>query len=160
MKKKSVIFLCTGNICRSPIGEALLRHAIDGLPASSKLKDLEVISAGTSAMLGWPASAKSVKALRDVGASLVDHKPRQINKTLLKDCFALIAMDQGHLDNIKYSYRDTLPPHCFKLMSLVENAESDDVLDPYGYSQEIYNDVRDEIMTAIAPLVKYLEENL
>ena len=89
MERNKVIFLCTGNICRSPIGEGLLKHAISALPETDPLKKLVICSAGTSAMTGMPASQHSVDVLEKVGVDISQHKATQLNSALLEECFAL-----------------------------------------------------------------------
>ena len=157
MKRDSVIFLCTGNICRSPMGEGLLKHAIAALPDSSPLKTLRVLSAGTFGEDGMRASSNSIIALDKVGVDISRHVAQSITQEMLDGCFALVAMTQAHLDTVR-RYFKTMPPHSFTLLSLVPNAAHTDILDPYGYGMNTYIEVRDEIISAIPHLVKFLEK--
>ncbi len=157
MKRDSVIFLCTGNICRSPMGEGLLKHAIAGLPSSSPLKNLRVISAGTFGEDGMRASSNSVIALNKVGVDISKHIAQSITQEMLDSCFALVAMTEAHLDMVK-RYFGKLPPHSFTLLSLDPSATHVDVLDPYGYGINTYIEVRDEIISAMPHLVNFLEK--
>lgn len=157
MKRDSVIFLCTGNICRSPMGEGLLKHAIAALPDSSPLKALRVLSAGTFGEDGMRASSNSIIALDKVGVDISRHVAQSITQEMLDGCFALVAMTQAHLDTVR-RYFKTMPPHSFTLLSLVPNAAHTDILDPYGYGMNTYIEVRDEIISAMPHLVKFLEK--
>lgn len=143
------------------MGEALLKHAIAALPESSPLKKLRVMSVGTSAAVGGYASPNSVKALAKVGISLNNHKPQQLTKELLSTCFALVAMEDMHLQIAKAYFGDYLPENSFTLLSLSGKSGYDaDIADPFGMSQKVYDSVRDEIVSGIPALIKFLQEKL
>ena len=158
--KDTVIILCTGNICRSPMGEGLLKHAIEGLPTDSPLKKLKVISAGTFGEDGLPASPNSVTALQKVGVDISKHVAKTLTPAMLERAFALVAMTQSHLDTVKYRFPNSMPERAVTLLSLDPKAKNRDVMDPYGYGIRTYLEVRDEIAAAIPHLVKYLEQEM
>lgn len=142
------------------MGEALLKHAIAGLPESSPLKKLRVISAGTFGEDGMDASPNSVLVLEKVGVELKNHSAQTITKEMLDSCFCLVAMTRSHLDIVRRRFKDSMPPHSITLLSLDPKAGHADVMDPYGFGVRTYIEVRDEIASAIPNLVKYLEREL
>ena len=71
--RDTIIVLCTGNICRSPMGEVLLRHAIAGLPDSSPLKNMKVDSAGIWGEDGMGATYEARLAVKELGLDLNNH---------------------------------------------------------------------------------------
>ncbi|MBS1485417.1 MAG: low molecular weight protein arginine phosphatase [Opitutales bacterium] len=161
MQRDSVIFLCTGNICRSPMGEGLLKHAIAGLDDSSPLKKLRVLSAGVYGEDGMRATDNAVVALKKVGVDISDHVAQTLTSDMLKSCFALFAMTRSHLQSVMYDFpKEVLPPHMMTLLTLVPGAKSVDIMDPYGYGLRTYMDVRDEIVSAIPYAIKFLEREL
>ena len=103
------------------------------------------------------ASSNSIIALDKVGVDISRHVAQSITQEMLDGCFALVAMTQAHLDTVR-RYFKTMPPHSFTLLSLVPNAAHTDILDPYGYGMNTYIEVRDEIISAMPHLVKFLEK--
>lgn len=140
------------------MGEALLAHAIAGLPESSPLKKMKVDSAGVWGEDGMGATYEAQVACKAVGLDLSKHVAKTLDSKLLSECFALVAMTRSHLTSVKRMFANELPPVAITIKSVVPNEENGDVMDPWGYSQSTYNNVRDEIISAIPHLVKFLEK--
>jgi len=85
----NILFLCTGNICRSPVAEAVARQMYGRL-------GLNFHSAGLDARPGLPASFESVSYGRAIGASLDDHSSRPVSATILVDTSWVIGMTRSH----------------------------------------------------------------
>ena len=153
--KNKVIFLCTGNICRSPMGEALLKHAIAARPKTSPIHSLEIVSAGTSAVDGMPPSANSVSALVSVGIDISSYRATSLTQSMLDECYALFAMSRSHLEEVKNFYKNP-PERMFTVCQMIPDCQHPDIPDPYGGTLSEYIEVRDEIARAIPYIVKYL----
>lgn len=87
-----VLFVCTGNLCRSPTAEALLRHAA----AQSGLR-VEVRSAGTHAPKGHGPDKKAARVLDERGLSLAEHRAKQVTEEDLQWADRVFCMEVRHL---------------------------------------------------------------
>jgi protein-tyrosine phosphatase len=94
-----ICFVCTGNICRSPMAEAVLRGLLDeqGLGHA-----VEVDSAGTTSWhVGDPADRRAVTALREAGYDGSGHRAQAFERSWLDDRDLVVALDSGHLDELR-----------------------------------------------------------
>src|SRR5271168_4002767 len=89
-----IAVVCTGNICRSPMGAALLRHALAAEP--EPLRSLPVISAGVSARAGAPMTEYSATALKKVGIDASRHASRPLTQELLDQAVLVLCMTEDH----------------------------------------------------------------
>jgi glycine hydroxymethyltransferase len=114
---KTILFLCTGNICRSPMAEGLFRHAVQGRG------DFRMLSAGIGAMDGQPPTHYSVQAMRELGIDISGQRSRQLTAELVRRriYFWHDARPCGH-DWLLY------PPAAEKTFLL---REFDETLEPY-----------------------------
>src|SRR5881396_980473 len=95
---KTILFVCTGNICRSPMAEGLFRQAVKGRG------DFQVVSAGVGAVEGLPASEHAVRALRDLGIDIFQHRSRMLTNELVERADYIFGMTHSHVDAIMLLY--------------------------------------------------------
>ena len=91
-----VLFVCTGNICRSPMGEALLRHRLK----ERGCEDVEVTSVGTWAYYGREATTEAIETLRKRGVDLSTHLSRPVEMEELRAADLIVAMTSVHVREI------------------------------------------------------------
>jgi protein-tyrosine-phosphatase len=151
--KKVITVICTGNICRSPMAERLLQHAL--IAEEAPLNTYKVNSAGVSAYVGDPASHNSVKALEEVGLDLSDHRSRPLTDQLIDISDLILTMTSGHLEIIRMGNPDLATP-VYRFREWIPTG-SKEVRDPFGGQLEIYLETRDHIAEAIPSILNYLK---
>lgn len=113
-----ILTLCVGNICRSPIAEALLAR---------EFPQLSVRSAGLSALISQPADALSQKVAAQHGLDLSQHRAQQISALLCQQSDLILVMEQGHKDWLEQLY----PQVRGKTFRLGQFGQFE-ISDPYG----------------------------
>lgn len=100
-----IVFVCTGNICRSPMGEALLRHEL----AQRGCEGIEVTSCGTWASAPQPATAHAVSVLEGRGIDLASHRSRALDVAEIEEADLVLAMTSVHVREIEEVAPAALP---------------------------------------------------
>lgn len=148
-----ILTVCTANICRSPMAEALLQHALHGQP--EPLRSLKVVSAGVAARFGEPVSENSVYALKKVGIDLNGHVAQPLTRELVDGALAIFCMTESHRAMIQLTF-DPAPKHIYLLRELMPKPADPEIADPFGGSLRLYEACRDEMVEAIPSLLEFL----
>jgi len=146
----NILFVCTGNTCRSPMAAALLREML----AERSIKDINVASAGIAAMPGDKASPNAVKAVSELGVDLDGHRSKQIDEELLKTSDLILTMTESH----KLAVKSWEPSVWDKTYTLKEYAEMEDsdISDPFGQSEAKYRQTMEEIRQSLDKIIEKL----
>lgn len=178
-----VLTVCTGNICRSPAAEALLKAGLDD--------SVHVSSAGTGALVGRPVEEQMARLLHGAGIDVTGFAARQVTAEHLREADLILALTTRHrawvLEEVPAAVRRTLtlrefarlvstvPPTAFDPTTLPDDAtrlaallplalaerprhagrtHPDDVVDPYRRSDETFRTSFREITTAVTPILR------
>lgn len=135
MGNYKVLFVCTGNTCRSPMAEGSLRVLLQG----RGIETIDVLSAGTAAAPGCPATTYAVEAVKTWDGDISGHRSRPIMREMIEEADLILVMTPTH-------YRDvvTISPEArektFLLKRFPESGDDGEgVADPIGGSLDQYN---------------------
>jgi len=147
-----MIFVCTGNTCRSPLAEA----AWYDLTKDKKkaVKGLQVSTAGLAPYIGKPASPQAIEIARSWDVDLSGHRSKQLDPDVARDTEWLIVMthEQGEAIKDVYKVKDN---HVMVLGTFCDDDKfEDDIADPHGGSQEAYETCAAHIRCGVQGLVR------
>jgi protein-tyrosine-phosphatase len=152
---KLIVTVCTANICRSPMAEALLRHALAAEP--EPLRSCKVVSAGVAARGGEKVSPNSVDALAKVGLRISDHRSQPLSPELAAKADLILCMTESHRAVIGLAL-DPVPENIYLWRELMPKGSSREIADPYGGPIAEYEACRDEMVEAIPSIIEHLRK--
>ncbi len=153
-----VVFICTGNTCRSPMAEMLMRNAladalkckIDGLDE----RGVMVASAGLSAAPGCPSAVEAVQVMREQGLDLSRHEAQPFTEQLARHADYILTMTHSHLRAIVERW----PSAAERTAMLL--ADNTDVPDPIGLTLNAYRQCAEQITAGVRHHAKRILEEL
>ena len=142
---KHVLFICTGNVCRSPMAEGLLRHM-----AGDRVK---VASAGLGAGHGQPPSAHAIEVLGKEGIDIADIRSQPVSAHLLQQADYIFTMTRDHLDMLLLLFPEMASKT--RLLRFEEAAKGGraDVTDPIGGTRATYESCKADIQRAMSHVI-------
>jgi protein-tyrosine-phosphatase len=150
-----ILTICTANICRSPMAEGLLRHALAAQPQA--LKSLRVVSAGVAARAGELVTEFSVQAMKKVGIDISGHRSRPVTQELLDGALAVLCMTETHRATIPLMF-DPPPKNIFLFREFLPPSAEKEIADPYGGPYALYELCRDEMVEAVPTLIEQFKK--
>ena len=146
---KTVLVVCTGNSCRSPMAEGWLNRKLAG-------KGWQAESAGVAAWDGAPASPEAVAAMREIGIDISGHRSRALTRPRVAGADLILAMTEDHRREIARRF-----PEAAGKVFLLDSfgpGPAQDVADPVGLPEDVYRRTRDELVRALGDFLLHLAE--
>ena len=139
----NIIFICTGNTCRSPMAEGLFRAH-----GGEEKTGLAPASAGLFTQDGIPASENAVTAAKELGADISAHRSRMLTRGMAENARYLVCMTGAHYDRVCEMFPDCAD----KVFTLTQR----DVSDPFGGDLETYRRAAAEIDAGVRSIIERL----
>jgi protein-tyrosine phosphatase len=153
-----ILFVCTGNICRSPTAEGILRHRIEEAGLGDKVL---VDSAGTTGFhAGEAPDRRSVQAAKARGILIDGQRSRKMEEGDFHDFHLILALDHTHLQHLRRSIPKNATAEVALFLEYTGGTREKEVPDPYYGDAQDFEYVLDLIDAGVKPLVDKLQQQL
>lgn len=141
-----ILFVCTGNTCRSPMASCMM----NALLAKTNLSSISADSAGVSAWNGHPASVQAIEAMERKGLCLAEHRSRMVTQDILNEADWVVCISEGHESVLRSRFARL--PHTISFNPAIP--------DPYGGTTEEYLQCAALMEPQLKHLLKMLKQQM
>ncbi len=154
IRPKSILFVCTGNTCRSVMAKGILSKEL----TQAGLKDIKVLSAGTLAVDGLSPTEETIEVMKEHGIDVSKEKSSELTKELVSKADLILTMSNLHKMQILENYPET-KDKVYLFGEYVSTASDNihEIPDPIGHSVEFYKKIFDQIKSYIDKLVAIIK---
>ncbi len=146
-----IMFICTGNICRSAMAQAML---IKKAKEQNKDKDIEVYSCGVWAESGDTPTYEGITVMKDYGIDLSSHRAINIRNSNIEEMDVILCATNNHKQNVILMY-PKLKDKIFTIKEYAGYQENDlDISDPWGYGLDVYKKCAKEIEKCLEKILE------
>lgn len=149
---KSILFVCTANVCRSPMASAIFKRILEN---KQDLANWRVESAGTWAVEGQPASTGSQQVMKEWGMDISDHRSRMVDLEMLASFDLILTMESGHKEALRAEFMD-FSERVYLLSEMIY--QTHDVADPMGRPYSEYEKTAQEIERLLSTGFERIQE--
>lgn len=147
---KTILFVCTGNTCRSPIAQALLSNFISKHGDDHQKQDLQILSAGTHTQDGLPAAHEAIQVMSEEMIDLGRHRTSSLTENLIRQADYILTMSVRQCNCLMERFPDKNSIFAIKQFAA---GEPGDVIDPYGTGIEAYRKCLKELKQLMPGIV-------
>ncbi len=145
-----IIFVCTGNTCRSPMAEALMKKN-----SFENGWDFEISSAGIMLEPDVDVSKNSVRAMEKYGIDISSHVPKAISIDDISAADLILTMTSSHAEFLK----NATPQFAYKIFTIAQYTDTEEIIDPFGRSFDVYESCAAKIEGAVSALCEKLKND-
>ena len=152
--KRHVLFVCTGNTCRSPMAKYLFDKV---LKDAGLAKNFVADSAGIFSQPGQKASNFAIEVMKEIGIDIDCHTSKQVTQKLVNSADAIFCMTEGHRKALLKDFKK-ISEKCFLIKEFSECKDMD-IHDPFFGDINDYRIARDEIKSSMGAILKFLKSD-
>ncbi len=148
---KKIIYICTGNICRSPMAHWYMQKKVIDLGIQ---EEYLIDSCGTNAQSGQPATKNAIEVIYEYGVDMKKHRSKYIDEINLGDYDLIICLTESHKNFVLYMYPN-IKDRIYTLKEYVnKDKEYKDIDDPWGFDINVYRTCAKEIVENVDKLIE------
>lgn len=151
---KKIMFVCTGNICRSAMAHAYMQYKVN---CGCNKDNFLISSCGTHAMTGDKSTKNAILAMKEYNVDLNNHRATNVRDIDIENYDIILCMTTSHKENIIYLY-PKLKENVYTLKEYIDSSiEYKEIDDPWGFDINVYRNCAKEIVDNVEKLIKKIK---